>query len=558
MVFRPLVRRAAVSSLWSVLSAAFFLAIPMLHAQVTFVPTIVRVAGTVGTPGLATPNGVLATNATLNDPEGIAFDRAGNLYIADSANLVVRKLDVNGTITTFAGGGANPCPSNGCIATDAAFLSPARVAVDGLGFVYISDYLACVIYKVNPASGQMTQYAGVLNACTEADGTAGPAGTGQMYGPVGMAFDAANEMYIADYNSGIIRKVDANDSTLTTIAGGGSGACLPTVSDSVGDGCPAQDATFSSLIDLATDGQGNVYVSDQGDFIIRKITAANGTVTGNSTTTVYAGTLGQKCTGVTCGDGGPATSATLGHPKGLEIDGVGNLYFGDYDNSVVREVNAIGNINTVAGEINNSGTPINSDLKGDVATGTEMNSPVGLALDPAGDVYVADYFNQIVQKVNLSGTTSFLGTAVGQTSLSQNVFFQVTTGGTPPIVVGANFSDFTATSPSCTPNGGGNLCSVAVTFALLDMQMEGTTDHATKQTSKMIIVADPIMLEEELGGRLTVALNRHGKIVTIVKSGGDAVPLDLVTDDALVLARSRACSLLDAIQSAIVRVRSNK
>lgn len=99
---------------------------------------------------------------------------------------------------------------------------------------------------------------------------------------------------------------------------------------------------------------------------------------------------------------------------------------------------------------------------------------------------------------------------------------------------------------------------IAVTFAVLDMQTEGMPDHATKQASKMILVADSMILEEELGGALTVALNRHGEIVTIVKSGGDAIPLSLVVDDALVLARSRACSLLDAIQSAIVRARSNK
>ena len=225
-----------------------------------------------------------------------------------------------------------------------------------------------MIHRVDRVTNIMTDYAGNPQGCNGKD-VDGPLAEARLNGPVGLAFDGAGDLYIAEFNASRIREVAAGDASVITVAGMRSGACS-TALDSVGDGCPANSAAvmLNGITDLVADAVGNVYVSDQDDQIVRKIAISSGPATG--VITLYAGT--PKTIGYG-GDGGPATTATLHFPKGLVIDGSGNLYIADRGNNVVREVSGAGVITTVAGAY-----PGN-DFSGDngVATSARMRYPLG-------------------------------------------------------------------------------------------------------------------------------------------------------------------------------------
>jgi uncharacterized protein (TIGR03437 family) len=333
---------------------------------------ITTVAGN-GTQGFSGDNGP-ATSAELNQPEGIAADSAGNLYIADWQNSRIRKV-ANGVITTVAGNGTRGFSGDGGPATSAQLSYPQGVAVDSAGNLYIADTSNSSIRKV--ANGVITTVAG--NETFGFSGDNGPATSAQLNGPTGVAVDSAGDLYIGDQLNQRIRKV--SNGLIATVVGGGT---------SIGDNGPATSAQFVPT-GLAVDSAGNLYIADGYANRIRKV--SNGVIT----TVAGNGTVGFS------GDNGPATSAQIG-PEGVAVDPAGNLYIADFGNSRIRKVTN-GVITTVAG----NGT---SGFSGDggPAGSAQLNGPTGVAVDSAGNLYIAEYAR--IRKVSNGVITTVAGNGI--------------------------------------------------------------------------------------------------------------------------------------------------
>jgi len=305
-----------------------------------------------------------ATSAALDSPMGVAVDSDGNLYIADTGNARIRKVS-GGIITTIAGGGS-ASPGDGGPATSAALELPVGVAVDSNGDVYFSD--ETLIRKIS--GGIITTFAG---GGLYPPGCAGcpngePATSAFLSGPVGIAFDSAGNLYIADTTA--VYKV--SDGIITVFAG------IPSFSGSSGDGGPATSATFLGPSGVAVDSAGNVFITDYGQgisYIGSKVRKVSG---GIITTVAGSGNIGFS------GDGGPATSATLDGPSGVAVDSAGNLFIADSLNHRIRKVSS-GIITTVAGD----GDYLSSG-DGGQAAGATLQMPRGVAVDSAGNVYIVE------------------------------------------------------------------------------------------------------------------------------------------------------------------------
>jgi uncharacterized protein (TIGR03437 family) len=345
---------------------------------------IATVAGN-GTPGYSGDGGP-AIDALLEYPTGVAVDGSGNLYIADYGNNKIRKVTAaTGIITTVAGTGIYGYSGDGGPAASAQLSSPSGVAVDGSGNLYIADTYNSVIRMVAAATGIITTVAGGGSAFP---GNGGPATSALVRYPDGVAVDGSGNLYVGD-TSNRLRKVTAATGIITTVAGSGG-------SPYSGDGGPATSAQLSGPYSAAVDGSGNVYIEDHGNQVIRKVTAATGIVT----TVAGNGTQGYS------GDGGPATSAQL-NPYCVAVDGSGNLYIADYSNSVIRKVTAAtGIITTVAG----NGTHGYSG-DGGPATGAQLWFPTGVAVDGSGNLYIADSTNNRIRKV--TAATGIISTVAG-------------------------------------------------------------------------------------------------------------------------------------------------
>ena len=255
-----------------------------------------------------------ATKAQLTDPEGLAVDNAGNLYIADGSR--VRKVSSNGVITTVAGNGNAAFAGDGGPAISAS-MTVRDVAVDSTGNLYIADANNMRVRKVDTA-GIITTVAG--NGSNTFSGDGGPATGASLNSPKGVALDRAGNLYIATFFA--VRKVTASG-TITTVAGGG------TTGGSSGDGGLATKATIGAAYSVAVDGTGNLYIADTTGSRIRKVDTS-----GIITTTAGNGTGGFS------GDGGPATAAALNAPRYVTTDAAGNIFIADTNNFRIRKVAA--------------------------------------------------------------------------------------------------------------------------------------------------------------------------------------------------------------------------
>jgi sugar lactone lactonase YvrE len=359
---------------------------------------ITTVAGN-GTQGFSGDGGP-ATSARLDDPAGIAMDGAGNLYIADSLNFRVRKVNTAGIINTVAGNGTMTSSGDGGPATSAGFGSgPWGIAFDGAGNFYISEGFR--VRKVTPA-GIISTVAG--NGKEGFSGDGGPATGAQLDALDGIAVDGAGNLYIADTLNQRLRKVNSAG-IISTFAGNGYVYFS-------GDGGPATSASLDGPTAVALDSNGNLYIADYSNRRIRKVNSAG-------TVSTVAG--GPSC--FYCGDGGPATSADIGSPAAIALDGVGNLYIADSADHV-RKVNTAGIISTVAG---NGNQGFSGD--GGAATSASMINPDGLAVDGTGNLYIADSGNYRIRKVTPAGIIStvagngkpgFSGDGGAATSASMN------------------------------------------------------------------------------------------------------------------------------------------
>ena len=280
-----------------------------------------------------------------------------------------------GTITTVAGSGLG-FSGDGGPATAAKMRQLWDVAVDGAGNLYVADVGNYCVWKVTAATGVITIFAGNGTSGFSGDGDAATAA--QLYSPTGLSVDGAGNVYIADRYNNRIRRVTAATGIITTFAGNGT-------SGSGGDDGLATAAQLREPFEVTLDGSGNVYIADRNNHRVRKLTVATGIVT----TIAGTGTSGFS------GDGAAATAAQLYYPAKVAVDEAGNVYIADASNHRIRKVTATtGIITTVAG----TGT---SGFSGDggPATAAQLRVPYGVALDGAGNMYVADSDNYRIRKV---------------------------------------------------------------------------------------------------------------------------------------------------------------
>ena len=345
-----------------------------------------------------------AVNAQLNAPQGIALDSAGNIYIADSLNNRVRKVDTKGIITTFAGNGqVNPPGFWGDtgLATDANLHLPTGLAVDSSGKVYIAVSSDNTIRVVTTdgiinifAGGGYRGFYGDYSA-DSVTGTVNNAGVATIAGltnPQDVAIGPNNTILIADTGNSAIRSV-SSAGVITTISGVGGSTGLS------GDGT-ATTLAMVAPFGVAADSSGNVYISEFGTNRIRKIDSK-----GNITTAIGDGIQGFA------GDGGPANKVEMSLPTGVAVDSSGNVIFADSLNNRIRKL-AGGNVSTVAGNglVSRSGD-------GGAASAAQINAPLGVAVDAAGNTYIADTANNMVRRVDSKGAIStYAGTGTAGSS----------------------------------------------------------------------------------------------------------------------------------------------
>lgn len=386
---------------------------------------IITTAAGTGTCGYNS-DGIKATAAQLNFPRGVAFDTSGNLYISDTANHRVRKVDSSGTISTFAGTGAPGFSGDGGPATSAKIGNPRAVTVYN-GSLYISDGGGTRVRYVNLSTKIINTYAGSFSGY-DGDGHSLTATEFGVVGPV--FFDSTGNPYFPDTWNGRLRK--GTGGVVNTLAGG-----------YLGDGGKATSAALVFPEALAIDKSGNFYIADWTGNRIRKASA------GTISTLAGTGVSGYS------GDNGPGTGATLYAPLGVTVDSNGNVFIADTDNRVIRKVNTGGTISTfatnanfnfllqmatdsannvyvadngacvvwkitpaavvsiVAGVLNTCG--YNGD--GIAATAAQLNSPYSVAVDTTGNLFIADNFNNRIREVNTSGIIS---TITGDGNCTEN------------------------------------------------------------------------------------------------------------------------------------------
>ena len=361
---------------------------------------IQTVVGTPGTTGYS-GDGAAATSATLDLPQGVFVDAAGNIYIADTFNSVIRVANPGsqpvtiagitipaGDIQTVAGiqydaGLGSACQFTGDSgpATSAYLCLPDGVFADASGNIYIADTSNFGIREVVTA-GTISTIAGTL-ASAGYSGDGGAATSAQLNYPAGVFVDSAANVLIADTDNYVIREVAAGN--ISTTVGNGTLAYS-------GKGSAATSAALNIPHGPFVDGAGNLYIADTYNSAVREVVAATGIIQ------TLAGT-GVACavSSSGCGDGGLATAAQLNFPEGIFVDANGNLFIADTESSVIREVVAsTGVIQTVAG------TPGSAGYSGDggAATSAQLSSPSTVVLDPNGNIYIADTGNSAVRVVN--------------------------------------------------------------------------------------------------------------------------------------------------------------
>jgi len=335
-----------------------------------------------------------ATDAELKKPRGLYVDTSGNIYIADTDNQRIRKIDVGtGIIITIAGMGVRGFSGDGLPATDAKLNKPHAVYMDTSGNIYIADTDNHRVRKIDVDTEIITTIAGTGTGGYSEDEDGGPATDAKLKNPRGLYVDTSGNIYIADTENKCVRKIDVGTGIITTIAGiGGSGGYS-------GDDGPATDAKLNKPHAVYMDTSGNIYIADTDNHRIRKVDAGTGIIT------TIAGTGKDDYSG----DDGPATDAELRKPRGLYIDTSGNIYIADTDNHCVRKIDAeTGIITTVAG----TGGAGGYSGDGDLAVNAKLNKPHAVYMDASENIYIADTDNHRIRKVD-AGTgiiTTIAGT----------------------------------------------------------------------------------------------------------------------------------------------------
>jgi sugar lactone lactonase YvrE len=373
-----------------------------------------------------------ATTLPLMLPSAIVFDAAGNLYFVETGNHVVRKLSSAGIVTTVAGNGVQGFSGDNGPATAAQLDSPAGLALDSVGDLFIADSHNHRIREVSSATGTITTIAGTGAPGFSGDG--GPATAAQLDLPTALALDASGNLYVADTNNHRVRWIAAATGVIATVAGNGIEAFA-------GDNGPATAASIDSPNGLALDSSGNLTISDTHNGRLRRVSAATGLIS----TIAGAGVVGGNVQAFG-GDNGPATAAGLALPRGLTMDSAGNLYFADSANHRIRCISPTGTITTVAGQ----GTETFAGDNAPAVTAS-LDSPRSVAISPAGLLTLADTSNQRIRQLDAlpaPGPDIHTIAGLGTTSSSETLSLS------GPSVVAYGSGSVTATlTASCTATG---------------------------------------------------------------------------------------------------------
>ena len=354
----------------------------------TGIITTVAGTGSVGNSG----DGGSALAAQLDYPSGVAVDRANDIEIADYNNLRIRRVDAaTSDITTVAGNGQLQSNGDGGSATSAQLSYVQGIGLDATGNLLIADLYADRIRRVDATTGVITTIGGGGGHGYAGDG--GLATAAELAGPWDVAADPAGNIYIADGGNQRIRRIDGATGVITTCAGNGT-------ANETGNGGPAVDATVNYPQGIATDAAGNVYFEDEGAATVRMIASATG---------MMSVAVGNGATGFS-GDAGPALAAELRQIYNANVDAAGNIYVADTGNNRIRRVDGVtSDIETIAG----SGT---AGFAGDgaAATSAELMTPYSAAADSAGNVYIADSNNVRVRRIDAQTgiITTLAGTGV--------------------------------------------------------------------------------------------------------------------------------------------------
>jgi RHS repeat-associated protein len=408
----------------------------------TGIVTTVAGTGTYGSSG----DGGLAVNAQLFYPSGLAVDAAGNLYIVDQENNVIRKVDVStGIISTIAGSSNFPCAfgGDGGPATSAELCRPNGIAFDSVGNLYIADSFNYRIRMISASTGFITTIAG--NGSESASGDGGPATEAGVDFPAGIGLDVAGNVYFTDGDNGTVRIIAASTGIVTTVAGNG----VPGYS---GDGGPATSAQMETPANVALDSSGNLFISDFGvnGSVVRMVNATTGVIS----------TLVGNGQGRYSGDGGPATSATVDQPYALTLDQAGNLYVGDLSDIRIRVVSsaAAGSLSALSGTVSFSLNPFSLGDTVQITTQASCNQACGnvdyrvdgaewgtVALDDTGSFQASasSYTNPEFTLGSHILTVRYLGNSGYAAETLANVPFTINPDGTTAVTVTASLSSTT-------------------------------------------------------------------------------------------------------------------
>lgn len=330
--------------------------------------------GTIG--GIGATNSDSTSVALFYSPDDVAVDAAGNLYVADYGNNLIRKITTAGMVTTFAGNGT--IGANNGPGAAASFSGPSGVAVDNAGNVYVADAGNNLIRKITP-DGTVSTLAGTVAAVdTSNTVTSEPL----FSGPSGVAVDASGNVYVADAGNNEIRVVSPSG-VVNTLAGN--------LNAGYADGT-GSNARFNNPTGVAVDVSGNVYVADLLNNLIRKIGS------GGVVSTLAGGDTARMADG-------KGALASFYFPNSLTVDASGNLYVTDALNNLIRKVTSDGTVTTIAG----NGT---AGFLNGTGTATSFNDPAGIAVDGIGNLFVADANNNLIRKITPAGQVTTVAGAV--------------------------------------------------------------------------------------------------------------------------------------------------
>jgi large repetitive protein len=412
-------------------------------------------------------DGIPALTAELDSPTSVAIDGAGNVYIADSEHNRIRMVsEATGLISTFAGTGTASYTGDNAAATAATLNTPSGVALDGAGNVYIADTGNNAIRRVDAVTHVITTVAGNGSGLPGfgGDGTLAISGTVLLDGPQGISVDVAGDLYVADTNNQVVREVSVATGDINTVAGEYFGPFGNGVGGYNGDGVAATAATLNLPYAVAFDAASDVLIADAGNNRIREINA----------TTLKISTVAGDGTPGFSGDNAAATLAELNAPTGIALDPAGNLYIGDSQNNRVRKVNAAsGDINTLA--VSGGEYLLDTDS---IANTIAVKGPQGLLVDGEGDVYFANTLSMQVWEIESNvAALDFTATPIRQGSVSAPQFQTVENDGNDvasplaftSITAGANAEvDTTIAAGACaitSPLAVDSECTIGVEFA---------------------------------------------------------------------------------------------